>query len=147
LPVSHNHALDKEATRGDTAQSVPGSIARAVVSAFDTTEVFDHIHRIEWVSRAKHPRGKSQALAGFSLVAHAVPMASRLARSWYGATDEAFWGGWCPGIAWSSKVSSSPRGGNGPSEKRGYSTSRSHVTPQAASGVVHVGCTSLVHFG
>jgi len=30
---------------------------------------------------------------------------------------------------------------------RGYSTSRSHATPQEASGMVHSGRTSLVHFG
>ena len=123
LPVSHNHALNREATRGDIAQSAPGGTARVLVSASDTMEVFGHIHRIEWVSRAKRLRGEKQGLAGFSPGCACRRWASQLTRSWYSATDEMFWGGWCPGIVWPSKISSSPRGGNGPSRKRGYSTS------------------------
>jgi len=52
-------------SHGDTAQSAPGSTARAMVSDSDTTEVFGHVHRIEWVSRTKRTRDEQQVLAGF----------------------------------------------------------------------------------
>lgn len=51
-------------SHGDKAQ-VPGNTAKAVVNEADTTEIFGHIHRVEWVSRTKYERDRTRTIAGF----------------------------------------------------------------------------------
>lgn len=51
-------------SHGERAQ-VAGNTAKAVVAGADATEIFGHIHRIEWVSRTKHLRDGRQVIAGF----------------------------------------------------------------------------------
>lgn len=51
-------------SHGERAQ-VPGNTAKAVVNSADVTEVFGHIHRVEWVSRTRHERDGRRVLAGF----------------------------------------------------------------------------------
>jgi hypothetical protein len=52
-------------SHGSTARGGGGDTAKAVVMAADVTEIFGHIHRMEWVSRTKHLRDGRQVLAGF----------------------------------------------------------------------------------
>jgi len=49
---------------GDKAQ-VQGNTAKAVVNSADVTEIFGHIHRIEWVSRTQYRRDGQSIIAGF----------------------------------------------------------------------------------
>ena len=51
-------------SHGEKAQ-VQGNTAKAVVNEADSTEIFGHIHRIEWVSRTKHERNRARLIAGF----------------------------------------------------------------------------------
>jgi len=51
-------------SHGELAQ-VAGNTAKAVVAGADTTEIFGHAHRIEWVSRTKHVHNGQQIIAGF----------------------------------------------------------------------------------
>jgi len=51
-------------SHGERAQ-VQGNTAKAVVNSADATEIFGHIHRIEWVSRTKHERNRTRLIAGF----------------------------------------------------------------------------------
>ena len=45
----------------------PGDTAKAVVAHSDVTEIFGHIHRVEWASRTlHHRRGRTSTITGFS---------------------------------------------------------------------------------
>jgi len=51
-------------SHGDIARGNPGDTAKAVVRDADTTEIFGHVHRIEWVSRTKWDRGGNHPIIG-----------------------------------------------------------------------------------